>query len=854
MKKINEGLSRRDFLKTAGSIFPVMMLDGCLWRAIAPAQTGLDVELDLFGQCHIDLLWQWIWRETQEITQSTFKNMLRLIQQMPQFAFYQNQAALYAAMEAYDPALFEQIRAAVRNGRWHIVGGNWAETDQGLCTGESVVRNYLLGKRYFREKFGIDVKAAWQMEGSAYLNTLPQVLRGCGFAGAIIGRQDPWGTWWRPAFRWRGTDGSEIPVVALRHYFLRPDELPRWLREAVQINQQWQPYRFAFVYGGGDHGGGPDVRLLQALGVQLQQLGISQWHSTRPPVEFFRDLESNELPAIAGHLHIAPYGRFSHTGLQTQHRVKRLNRECEHLLLSVEVLSSLTHALLPEEPVPKLTEAWQGLIFCQFHDIIWGSTSYQPYTEALARLERVREESRATLEQAAQRLLSAVNTQGEGVPLVICNALPWPRHEVVALQVPRSSIPSAEPALTVVDPAGQVAPVQLVPTERSDEVQMLLPVEIIPCGYRTFWLRSGQAESDLRTSSTDDAILLENKLLKVEVDRRTGWLRWVERAGRAFVAPEGFRLRAYRDVGSAWGSKLQGILWEEGQARSVRLGETGPVRAGVVIEVESPQGSRLIKEVRLYTGIPIIELVVRGDWQWARTQLAARFPILAATQLVTEIPFGFTNWIEFIGRTVTQGEVWEVPQLRWAWLGDEQGGLAILNEGKHAVLFDGAALMLPLLRTPPFVEQDKWVIYRQPPDVPQFNDLGPFEVRFALLPLESSWRDAARWGMTFNVPLEGWLAPTQAGPLPVEFSFFQLEPASVLVSALKPSEDGNNLILRVYEACGQATQVRLRFGRVVGRIVETNLLEEPIVLIAEQVQELPLPLGAHQIRTLRLEL
>ena len=212
-------LSRRDLLRacTVGA--------GWLLSTGLPGLCGADVtELDLYGQCHIDLLWQWVWQETLEITQSTFRNMLSLIEEVPQFAYYQNQAALYAAMEEYDPQLFEEIRAAVRAGSWHLVGGNWAEADaeadQGLCAGESVVRNYLLGKRYFRERFGVDVKIAWQMEGSAYLETLPQVLRGCGFEGAVLGRHERWEEWWRPVLRWRGADGSELPVGALRELSL----------------------------------------------------------------------------------------------------------------------------------------------------------------------------------------------------------------------------------------------------------------------------------------------------------------------------------------------------------------------------------------------------------------------------------------------------------------------------------------------------------------------------------------------------------------------------------------------------------------------------------------------------------
>ncbi len=750
------------------------------------------------------------------------------------------------AMEEYDPELFERIRAAVRAGSWQLVGGNWAETDQGLCTGESVVRNYLLGKRYFRERFGVDVKIAWQMEGSAYLATLPQVLRGFGFRGAVLGWHKFWGEGWRPVFRWRGADGSELPVVGLKHYFLAWEELPRWLEEAREIDAPWPPYRFAAVYGGGDHGGGPDWRFLHALRRQLQGMGVPA-HTDRPPEDFFASLSEESLPLLTGHLHVTAYGGLSPVGLLTQHRIKRLNRECEHLLVSAEVLASLLRWLLPGEAPPSLVEAWQDLIFCQFHDIIWGSTSFQPYTEALARLEGVRGRAERALEETARRLLGRLDTRGEGWPIVVFNPLPWPRREVVALRVPRSALPEGE-ALEVATPTGQVVPVQTLAEDDGKNLLLFL-TEVPPCGYRTFWLRPGQAtgHQGVQVSVAHDAFILENGSLRVEVERRTGRLQVVEREGERFVSPEapGFALRVYRDLGSAWSSDLRGVLWEEGEARSVRLSESGPVRARVVVEVDCPRGT-LTKEIRLYAGLPWVELIVRGHWEWPRTQPVARFP-LSAGELVTECPFGFTKWTRGApGR--------ELPQLRWAVAEGGGGGLALLNQGNHAILVGEAELMLPLLRTPPFVEQGRWVIHRQPEDAPEFNDLGPFEVRFALLPYRGTWREAgiAREGIGFNTPPRAWLAEAHRGALPAEFSLVSLEPESVLLSALKPAEDGEGLILRLYEAHGEPTQAVLRFSSPVAQIIEANLLEEPAGQVAEGVEELSLSLQAHQIETLRL--
>ncbi|HDC92153.1 MAG TPA: hypothetical protein ENF15_00090, partial [Candidatus Acetothermia bacterium] len=196
-------------------------------RAASPRLEGFIGELEelarrvpiaLFPQCHIDLVWQWGWEETVEVTLETFRRQLELAHAIPGYVYCQDQAALYAAVERTDPGLFQEIQVAVREGRWRIVGGNWAEIVMEEVTGESVIRNFLYGKRYFLEKFGVDVEVAWQMEGTGLYPSLPQILRGFGFQGAVFGRERPWTDIWRPISRWRGNDGTEIPLVLLYHY------------------------------------------------------------------------------------------------------------------------------------------------------------------------------------------------------------------------------------------------------------------------------------------------------------------------------------------------------------------------------------------------------------------------------------------------------------------------------------------------------------------------------------------------------------------------------------------------------------------------------------------------------------
>ncbi|GEM_PF-6152146 len=390
-------------------------------RAASPRLEGFIGELEelarrvpivLFPQCHIDLVWQWDWEETVEISRDTFRAQLELSRSAPDYVYCQDQAALYAAVERADPTLFREIQKAVREDRWRIVGGNWAEIVMEEVTGESVIRNFLYGKRYFLEKFGVDVEVAWQMEGTGLFPSLPQILRGFGFQGAVFGRERPWTDIWRPISRWRGSDGTEIPLVLLYHYGLPPDSLERRALEAVATGWPETPPALAFAFGGGDHGGGPNRTLLARMRAAIRDAGLEA--RLGDPAAFFSRLDAAELPVIEGIL------KMGGVGVATQPRVKRLIRECEHLLLALESLwAVLTISQVDPDAaraVDDLERMWKELLECEFHDSLWGSTSYAPSREVRGRLEDLRDEIRTRIVEALGRLASGIETTGEASP------------------------------------------------------------------------------------------------------------------------------------------------------------------------------------------------------------------------------------------------------------------------------------------------------------------------------------------------------------------------------------------------------------------------------------------------------
>ncbi|MGY4707022.1 glycoside hydrolase family 38 N-terminal domain-containing protein [Candidatus Bipolaricaulota sp. J31] len=822
------------------------------------------VPLYLFPQCHIDLVWQWNWDETVEITLATFRRQLELSRSMPGYRFCQGQAALYEAVERADPGLFREIKAAIREGRWRVVGGNWAETVMEQVTGESVIRNFLLGKRYFQERFGLDVDVAWQMEGTGLPAALPQILRGLGFTGAIMGRERPWTGLWRPISRWRGSDGTEIPLVLLDHYVLRPTELLRKAVQAIAASWPRSPPRLAFVFGGGDHGGGPDRGLFGRLTDAARSAGLEvRWDG---PAAFFADLDPRGLPVLEG---IPKVGGI---GVATQPAVKRLIRECEHGLLALEALRAVL-ALSGVDPeaargTADSNEMWKILIKCQFHDALWGSTSYAPSREVLDWLAGLRKEIEAGLDRALSGLAARVDTLDEGLAVIVFNPLPVPRSGVVSIPGV-TGFPGGE--LVAVGADGSARPVA-----RTGGELAFVARDVPATGYRVYWLRSGPSPEGARAVETGGRILLEAGEVSATVDARTGRLLSLSIPGGPTIRfPDGgLRLEVWRDAGSAWGPRLTGRLWAETRARpEVRIVASGPAVAAVSARFPIPGGGWVEREIRVWDGLPWVECVLRGEWAHPRAQLLVILDTGAgALRPVTGAPFGAVDWEDEAARRLYRADVverlralrrftgdparelgYQVPLLRWADIADGERGLAVLVRGLFGVRTRPGAVAIPILRSPPFVEQGDWVIHRQPADVPVYSGLGPFEVGFALLPHPGDWRvgSVPGAGLIFNLPLVALVTGSHPGDLPPEATFLSVE-GPALFSCLKPAEDGSgDLILRLYEPYGEQARVTIRFAAPVGDVREADLLERPQGSLGKG-EKVELALGPFRILTLRI--
>ncbi len=389
--------------------------------AIAGCGAPLDVTLTATGHAHIDVAWLWTLDQTRRKAARTFHTVLRLMEQFPEYHFTQSQPHLYETIRQDHPELFDEVRERIAEGRWEPIGGMWVEADCNLSGAESLARQFLLGRSYFREHFGADAESPvlWLPDVFGYAWALPQLIKQAGldyFFTIKLGWNQynrlPYDSFW-----WQGLDGTRV----LTHFSTAPENGsayastynapadPECALYAWKNFQQKEVQKDVFMaFGYGDGGGGPTREMLENLRTMARFPGLPQARQ-RSAGDFFRDLEETsgaDLPTWNGELYLE-YHRGTYT---TQSRSKRANRKAEFALHDAEFLASFASQLDPDfaYPAETFTQAWRLVCLNQFHDIIPGSSIGQVYVDSLDQYADVQRMTDTVRDQALASLAAKV--------------------------------------------------------------------------------------------------------------------------------------------------------------------------------------------------------------------------------------------------------------------------------------------------------------------------------------------------------------------------------------------------------------------------------------------------------------
>src|SRR6476661_8111103 len=353
-------------------------------KALLAHRNGSHVhELSAIGHAHIDTAWLWPLAETQRKMVRTFSSQTAYMDRYPEFRFACSQAQQYDWIRERNPHLYRRIVAHAEAGRWVPVGGTWIEPDCNLPSGESLVRQFLHGQRFFERELGRRCREFWNPDVFGYNGQLPQIMRGAGI-GRFLTQKLSWNRFNAPphhTFTWQGIDGSEV----LAHFppadtYNATAEVEELRRSARGYKDHDRSGRSLLLFGYGDGGGGPTPEMLETLRRVADLQGVPRTTLVSSD-EFFAALEAEaaDLPTIVGELYFE-YHRGTYT---TQAAVKRGNRECERALHDADLLAALAARMAgAEHPGGRLAELWQLLLLNQFHDILPGSSIALVYQDA----------------------------------------------------------------------------------------------------------------------------------------------------------------------------------------------------------------------------------------------------------------------------------------------------------------------------------------------------------------------------------------------------------------------------------------------------------------------------------------
>ena len=871
------------------------------------AQAKLDVlrpymkqfNIAAVGNSHIDMAWLWPWTETVEVVRNTFGTALQLMREYPDFKFTASAAQAYEWIEEKYPAMFQEIQQRVKEGRWEVIGGMWVEPDLNMPDGESLVRQILYGKRYFQQKFGKDINIGWNPDSFGYNWQLPQIYKRSGIDYFVTQKllwaseftKFPYRLFW-----WQAPDGSRLLTYFPSDYANQIDA-QKMARDSATYGPMMWKYNggtnsapvgaldMMYLYGVGDHGGGPTrVDLDTALRWQKGDLPPQQVQKRDLPgapdlvfpkinfstaAQYFADLEKNKselkIPTWDGELYFQ-----YHRGVQTtQSEEKRGNRQNEVLVLNAEKVASIDALFGATWPQQNFDTAWKDILFNQFHDILPGSGIHINYVDAARKYAVASRIDRDIIESGLADIASQVKSDGASV--LVFNPLSWSRSGEVDFEV---QFPEPVLGLWAVDPDGHPLLSWIVSNDASTgRVRIRVLAEDIPAtGYKLIHFDTSstafQNVGDIRSlghhSIRATADSMENEFLRVKVDPKSGCITSlfdkrsntealalpVQSEGSPAASPDGLPcgnlLQAFVDKPKRWDAwnidaDFVKQHWDLMQADEVKLVENTALRA--VIRVKHHfQKSSFVQDITMYAGVPRVDVHMQADWHEQHILLKVAFPVSARSDKATfEIPYGSVERPTTRNTPAEQAQ-FEVPALRWADISDPSHGFSLLNDSKYGYDAKDNVLRLSLLRSPTWPDPE--------------TDQGHHEFTYSLYPHGGTWREAmtVRQGYELNYPLMTQTTTQHPGPLPPEKSFFATTEDDVVITAIKKAADDDALIIRFYEWAGKKGDIHVQLPPAATAAWETNLMEVTTVPLQldSTGNAVTVPTNPYEIKTVKV--
>jgi len=771
------------------------------------------------GHSHIDMAWLWRLCATREKASRTFSTVLNLMKQYPEYRYMHSSPQLYQFLKEDHPEIYEQVKERIKEGQWEITGGMWVEPDTNIPSGESLVRQFVYGKRFVREEFGKEMKLVWLPDVFGYSGAFPQIMKKCGMK-YFMTTKISWNQYNHfpyDTFMWRGIDGTEI----FTHFITTPED-GSWFytynghMDPEEVTGIWKNYKdkdkndeLLIAFGWGDGGGGPTREMLEQSRVMKNIPGIPKVEITSAETYFekiYQNTDHEKLGKWDGELYFE-----LHRGTYTSQAAnKRYNRKSENLLHDIEAMTVM--AWLDgrcEWPKEVLEKMWERVLLNQFHDILPGSSIRQVYEDTTEDYEKIAAKGGELLAAARTGMDSGIRVGTDSV--VIYNMTGFERSEYV--QIPYSGEIDRNTVLE--DETGKLSVIH-------DEDGLRVYVEYIPAyGYKTLAIGNEAEQQEMAESRIK---ILENGVetpyyrITFNGNGEIETLYDLENNRRVDCGRPMNVFAAYEDKPQRFDAWDVDVYYKEKPYAPfvLKSREVLQQKDRIVIRQSwSFDKSEISQDMVLYEKERRIDFETTADWKEKQVFLKVYFPVdVRAQEASYEIQFGS------IRRPVHTNTEWdfakfEVSAHKWADLSETDYGVALLNDCKYGYDVHENVLGLSLIKSAvrPDETADCKVHYFTYSLYPHQGDLARSDVQQAAvklnMPVIVSKADATEGAERFT-----------------KDSFVSTDCDSILIDTVKRSEDGEAVVVRVYEYRNHKTEANLTFARPVKKILETDLCEE----------------------------
>lgn len=800
-----------------------------------------DVIATCIGHTHIDVAWWWTVEQTREKVGRSFATVLKLMEEFPDYKFMSSQPQLYAFLKERYPDLYAKIKMRVKEGRWEAEGGMWVEADTNITSGESLVRQFIYGKKFFKEEFGVDNKILWLPDVFGYSGALPQIMEKCGIKYFMTTKL-AWNQFNKipnDTFMWEGIDGSKILTHFITTLGVGQDESNFFTTYNGMLHPDaimggWNRYQnkginndILVAFGYGDGGGGPTREMLEYA--TRMEKGISTIPKVRQASSevYFEELEKRvqdhkRLETWVGELYFE-YHRGTYTSMA---RNKRSNRKNEFLLMDLELFAVKALDYNMPYPIEELEKLWKILLLNQFHDILPGTSIEEVYEVTKKEYALLNKEGTKLI----QERLEAITKKGTGI--TVYNTLGFDRNDVICLgDVKAKALEDGEHTI--------------YPVQQTEDGAFVYLTDIPSKGSKTYALNNNEVQSE--SAFTLEGNVLDTPFYKIAINDEGLFVSIFDKKNHREVIQNGSKgnlMKMYEDKPmnyDNWDIDMYYTekYWDILDVSKLEWKEFGSVRA--TLEIERRISHSVIKQkIHFYANSQRIDFETYVDWKEHQTVLKVHFPVEVHTDEATfDIQFGNLT------RKTHKNTSWDEARFescahKWVDRSEGHYGVSLLNDCKYGHSIEGRNMAITLIKSgiEPYKTADQEEHF----------------FTYSLYPHEGDWR----YGSTVHeaYKLNQSVYVVKGGTKGDETRFISVNKKNIMIETIKKSEINDCIIVRLYENENALTEAIIKLDGIksVKQIFECNLLEENIKEMTFSGNEINIKIKPYEIKTYKLVL